>query len=306
MNRRIGLALGGGGARGLAHLGVLKVLEDNGIPVNLIAGTSMGSVIGAMYAQFPHAEKLIDRWLTFLSSSDFNSLGTRFIVHQKEQTTSLLAQFVSVVAKGFVINISPYRQALLKTNRLSDAIAQLVDDEDIQDTLIPFTAVASDLNSGHTVAIHSGRIREAITISSSIPGFIAPHARDGQLLVDGGVTAAVPVEIARDMGADFIIAVDVGINSIPPLKEPNILDIITRVDTIRGINLNEQQVRQADICIHPDVKNAHWSEFYRFEEFIQAGITSANKALPEIREKVRVSDNFFHTIFSKFNGRHNA
>jgi len=306
MNRRIGLALGGGGARGLAHLGVLKVLEDNGIPVNLIAGTSMGSVVGAMYAQFPHVDKLIDRWLTFLNGPDFNSLGTRFIVQQKEQTSSLLAQFISVVAKGFYINVSPYRQAILKTSRLSDAIAHLVYDEDIQDTLIPFAAVASDLNSGRTVAMYSGRIREAITISSSIPGFIAPHSRDGQLLTDGAVTAAVPVDVVRAMGADFIIAINVGIQTIPPLDEPNILDIITRVDTIRGINQTEQEIQRADFCIHPDVKNAHWSEFYRFEEFIQAGIDAANEALPEIREKVCVSDNFFHTIFSKFNGRHNA
>jgi NTE family protein len=202
-----------------------------------------------------------------------------------------------------VINISPYRPAILKTNRLSDAIAQLVAEEDIRDTLIPFAAVASDLNSGRTVTLHSGSIREAITISSSIPGFIAPHIRDGQLLTDGAVTAAVPVETIQAMGADFSIAIDVGLNNLQPLSEPNILDIISRVDVIRGIHQTEQQLQKADICIHPDVKNAHWSEFYRFEEFIQAGIEATQAAIPTIRERLSSGDGFLHTVLSKFSGK---
>lgn len=303
MNRQIGLALGGGGARGLAHLGVLKVLEENSIPINYIAGTSMGAVIGAMYAQFPHVEQIIDRWLNYLRSPEFNSLGTRFIVRHGDQF-SPLSHFISDIAQRVVINISPNRASILKTERLTNALNRLIADDDIQNTLIPFCAVASDLNSGRTVVLRTGNIREAVTISSSIPGFIAPHARDGQLLTDGGVTAAVPVENVRAMGAQFVIGVNVGINTLQPLTEPNIIDILSRSDLIRGIEQADRQLSMADIQIHPNVKDAHWSEFYRFEEFIQAGIDATRAVIPAIKEKIRTTDSFFQTIFSKFIGKH--
>ncbi|MFA4922505.1 MAG: patatin-like phospholipase family protein [Candidatus Neomarinimicrobiota bacterium] len=303
MTRRIGLALGGGGARGLAHLGVLKVLEENRIPINLIAGTSMGSVIGAMYALDPDADKLIERWSTFLKSHDFNSLGTQFITHQNDQSSSLLAQFINTVTQSVVLSLSAARPAILKTKRLADAIASLVPEVGIHNTKIPFTAVTSDLNTGRTVVLDSGSIREAVTISSSIPGFIAPHARNSQLLTDGGVTAAVPVEVARAMGASLVIAVNVSINDMPLLHEPNILTILTRIDTIRGIQQTEQQIAKADIHIHPDVSNAYWSEFNRFEEFVQAGIAATRSEITNIKEKIYDKKNFMQTLFSKLTGK---
>jgi len=246
---------------------------------------------------------MIDRWRSFFNSPDFKSLGTRFITNQNDQTSSLIAQFIHVFAQRVALSISASRPAILKTKRLTDAIAHLITDDDIRNTRIPFAAVASDLNTGRTVVLNSGSIREAITISSSIPGFIAPHVHNGQLLTDGGVTTAVPVDVVNSMGADFTIAVNVNINQIRPLSELNILTILSRIDTIRGLRQTEQQMLQADIHIHPDVKDAHWSEFERFEEFIQAGIKAAQAEIPNIKEKLYAKKKFMRTLFSRLTGK---
>ncbi len=257
MKPRIGIALGSGGARGLAHLGVLKVLEDGQIPVHAMAGTSMGAVVGAMYAQNPDIGAVTRRFIRFLSSEKFDSLGMKMLMPHTDQQPSFFGHFVQVVAKRIVVNIAQSRTGIIKTERLREAISELIDDGDIQDTQIPFGAVATDLNTGATVHLTSGSIREAVIYSSSIPGFISPHAFDHKIVSDGAVSSPVPVSEVRQMGANFIIAVNVSADRLRPLSEPNIIDILTRSDIIHGIALANLQMQQADIQIHPEVKDAH-------------------------------------------------
>jgi len=297
MNTKIGLALGGGGARGLAHLGVLKVLEENSISIDFIIGTSMGSVIGAMYAQNPDSEAIIKRFENFLASQDYNSLGLKYVVPQNEENPSFMSHLVRIVAKRIVVNFAQSRTGIIKHERLSDAISFLIDDGDFHDTKIPFGAVATDLNSGKTVVFKEGSIRKAVKLSSSVPGFIPPEPINGQLFTDGGVTAPVPVDEVREMGADLVIGVCVSINQIKALKDPNIIDIISRTDAIRGFYLSKLQLANADVSLHPDVKDAHWSEFFKYKEFINAGIVEAQKKLPEINDVIRKKKKFLKKIF---------
>ena len=295
--KKIGLALGGGGARGLAHVGVLKVLEDEQIPVNYIAGTSMGAVIGAMYAQNPSADALIDRLESFFSSQDYDSLGLKYIVPKNDQNPSFLNQLAQVVAKRIIVNIAQSRIGIIKTDRLSEAISTLINNGNIEDTRIPFVCAATDLNSGQTVLFEEGDIREAVTISSSIPGFISPSEWDGKLLTDGGVTAPVPVKQVQQLGADIVIGVSVDANHIKPLEEPHVLDIISRADQIKGKYLSKIQMSTADVQIHPQIEEAHWSELLRYQEFIEAGIRETREKLPQIRAIIAQKNSFFKNLF---------
>ena len=297
MKSKVGIALGGGGARGLAHVGVLKVLEEEQIPINIIAGTSMGSIIGAMYAQHPDVNVLINKLETFFSSQDYESLGLKYIIPKNDQNPSFLNQLVKDVTQRIVINIAHSRTGIIKTSRLAEAVALLIDDGNIEDTQIPFGCAATDLNSGQTINFQEGDIREAVMISSSIPGFISPSVRDGKLLTDGGVTAPVPVVEARRMGSDIVIGVSVDANHIIPLEEPHVLDIISRVGMIRGKNLSRIQLATADIQLHPRIDAAHWSELLRYREFIEAGIQETREKLPQIRNILRRKNSIFRRLF---------
>jgi len=297
MKSKVGIALGGGGARGLAHVGVLKVLEEEGIPIDLIAGTSMGSIIGAMYAQHPDVRVLIHKLEHFFSSQDYDSLGLKYIVPKKEQNPSFLNHLVKDVAQRIVINMAHSRTGVIKTERLAEAVALLIDDGNIEDTKIPFGCAATDLNSGQTVLFQKGNIREAVTISSSIPGFISPYKWGGQYLTDGGVTAPVPIDEARQLGAGIVIGVSVDPKMLKDLEDPSILDIISRADQVRGKFLTRLQLLTADIQLHPHIEDVHWSELLRYREFIDAGEQEARKKLPEIRNILRKRNSIFRKLF---------
>ncbi|MCD6440411.1 MAG: patatin-like phospholipase family protein [Candidatus Marinimicrobia bacterium] len=300
MKKKVGLALGGGGARGLAHIGVLKVLSEEQIPIDFIAGTSMGSIIGAMYAQNPDTAVLIDRLESFTSSHDYDSLGLKYIVPKTNSTPSFLNQLVQVVSQRIVVNIARFRQGVIKTERLSDAVSKLLDKGNIEDTRIPFACTATDLNTGQTVLFQEGDIQKAVTISSSIPGFISPHKWRGMLLTDGGVTAPVPVKEVRRMGADIVIGVGVDANHVEPLEDPHVIEIISRVNLVRGKILSKIQLLAADIRLHPQIDEAHWSELLRYKEFINAGIIETQKKLPEIHDLIKRKKNLFRGIFYKY------
>lgn len=299
MRLKVGLALGSGGARGLAHLGVIQALQEAHLPIDYIAGTSMGAIVGAMYAQNPDLHSLTRRFIGFLNSENYQTLGTKLLKNANDQPPSFLSHFVKVIAKQMVITIAQARQGVIKADRLQTAIEYLLPEMDIRATKIPFCAVATDLNTGETIVFDRGSIRAAVMYSASIPGFIPPHAVDSRLLVDGAVTAPIPVQEVRRMGAEFVIGVNVGVQIAKPLEEPNMLEILTRVDTLRGLALADLQLQQADIAIRPAVQDAHWSEFERYEEFIQAGLVATRAKIPEIREKLYRRQPFFKGVIQR-------
>jgi len=296
--QKIALALGGGGARGLAHIGVLKVLEEEQIPIDIITGTSMGSLIGAMYAQHPDINQVIKRLKSFFMSRDYESLGLKFVAPKNDQNPSFLNQLVKDVKQRIVVNIAQSRTGIIKTERLSEAVNLLLDAGNIEDARIPFACAATDLNSGDTIVFQEGDIRRAVTISSSIPGFFSPHQWDGRYLTDGGVTAPIPVEEARTMGADIVIGVSVDANHLSPMETPHVIDIISRADQVRGKLLSRLQLLTADIQLHPQIHNAHWSEFQHYEEFIHSGIVETREKLTQIRNILKKKDSIFKRLFS--------
>jgi len=216
---RIGLALGGGGARGAAHFGILKVLEEEGIPIDIIAGTSMGAIVGAMYAQNPDAAAVTERYEKFINSVDYGSLGLQDIA-PSVQDSHILQKFARTIAQRIYISSMGSRSGIMKPEFLEKALEELLDRGNIQDTKIPFGAVATDLNSGSTLLMRKGSIRKAVRRSALIPGYLPPEQDGERLITDGAVSEPVPVGSAREMGAEVTIAVSVDPATGNPHRRP--------------------------------------------------------------------------------------
>lgn len=297
MPAKIGIALGGGGARGLAHAGVLKVLEQEGIPIHYIAGTSVGAVVGAMYAQNPDIDSVIERFKQSLDGKFYGQLGLNYLNANCAQNGSFLHQATKNIKRRIVINLAQNRKALLKEVRTKNVLSSLIDEGDIEDTKIPLSIIATSLHTGDDVVFRAGDIISAVAASSSIPGFLCPICLNDDLLTDGAVGCPVPVKFLGRMGADIAIGVEISIREYHRMESVNVIDILARADMITSRNLGRMMVKRADIAIFPDTQDIHWSEFSKFDELIEAGIKSATEKLPEIRKAVRKKLPWFKKIF---------
>ena len=283
---RVGLALGGGGARGIAHFGVLKVLEQAKIPIDMIAGTSMGAIVGAMYAQNPDAADAAERFRDFLRNVDYDALGLQYIVPEEEEP-ALLQRFARTIARRIYYSTMGSRSSILKPRVLRKALAKLLDKGSVKDARIPFCAVAADLNTGKALRLRDGNMRKAVLRSALIPGYLPPESDGPRLITDGGVVEPVPVDSALAMGADVVIAVSVDPSGMAPMEEASMISIMRRCDLIRGMYIAREQTSKADVAIHPDLEQYHWSEFLEFDKFLEAGVKETEKRIGDIRRAIR-------------------
>lgn len=269
--RKIGLALSGGVARGLAHIGVLEVLQKEGIPIDMIAGTSAGATIGAIYAQGRDATSIKDEalgldWKRLASLVDLALPRSGFIGGKK--VTNLLRQFIGGDIK-------------------------------FDDLKIPLACVATDIITGEEVVIKEGSVLQAVRASFSIPTIFTVAKWKNRYLVDGGLVNPVPVSVLREMGADFIIAVNV----IPDLterashmskegtkdhKEPNIFTVIMQSIYIATYALVRSCLEGADIVIRPKLAHISLHDFLRAQECILQGELAAQDSIPEIRRQLKL------------------
>ncbi len=284
---KIGLALGGGGARGMAHIGVLKVLERENIPIGLIVGTSIGSVIGAMYAQLTDAFEVEKRVLNYLHGEVFKNLNVHLLFQKNTKEEKFLDRMVTFLKHQYILTKSFTRMGLMGRKILDDALEALIDDSDIRDTKIPFAVVTTDIWSGEDIVLREGPLRKAVAASSTIPGTFQPVEWNGYSLVDGGVIDMVPVWETFEMGAKIVIGVDVTRDLIRPKEFKNGLEIMFRADEITNYRLNKIHLRDANVVIRPEVGNAHWADFARAEEFIARGEKATEAKAEEIRNVIK-------------------
>ena len=250
---KVGLALGGGAAKGFAHIGVIKMLEANGIKIDVVSGTSAGSVVGAMYASGMDAFALQERAFSLDESQirDVNLLGG----------------------------------GLVKGQKLQDYVNQLVGNKSIQQFPKPFSAVATELETGNRVAFNRGNAGQAVRASSSIPGVFMPVLIGNKKFVDGGVVSPVPVDSARELGANFVIAVDIS-SKASGTAATSALGIMNQAVVIMGQKLGEQELARADIVIRPKVGKIGPADFDQKNVAILEGEKAALAMLPLIRQKM--------------------
>ncbi|MFU2157998.1 patatin-like phospholipase family protein [Caldisericum sp. AR60] len=269
---KLGLVLSGGGARGLAHIGVLKALEEIGIHPDVITGASMGGIIGAMYSLGIEAKDLEN----MLSKLDFNELLEirSFFYSQKEnkilntvvQQTSLIPLFTKL---GFDSG-----------RKIRKVFKDITQDKEFKDLKIPFSCVAVDLITERLITLNSGKLYEAMYATGAIPPYLEPLEKDGMLLADGGILSNAPVDVAKEMGAEKVILVDVNTLQTFRRKENfrNAFDIILRVLDITLDTLYIDELAKADYLIQIPL-NFDIFDFDKKEEIIKIGYTIGKESL---------------------------
>jgi len=285
---KVALALGGGAARGLAHIGILEVFQQEKIPVDIIAGTSMGAIIGAMYASEPDLAAIRQRFRDYVASPEFKQAKFDFIKDKDEvEGEGIFYKFSQFARKGLFLTNTITRKAFLSEQTSRSNLAFLVPDQAIETTRIPFCATAMDLIAGEEFLFSSGSLQQALRASCAIPGIMPPLELQGRQLVDGGWIDAVPVRPARTMGADFVIAVDVG-RDITDFEPPrSALDIFFRADAITRHALSRQRLSEADFVLCPPTGRTHWADFARMDELIDSGRREARQHLDELRRLLK-------------------
>jgi NTE family protein len=271
--RKVGLALSGGGARGLAHIGVLKVLEQENVPIDFLAGTSMGGVIAAIYATGVPAREM----------------------EEAAQHLSSPRQLLTLVDRTLP------RRGLLQGHKVMDYLAQWLGELTFDQLRIPLALVAADLNGCQKVVLQEGPVLDAVRATIALPGLLAPLERGEQLLVDGGLIDNLPVDIVRQMGANTVIAVDIATDQkavilfaeelhrrrFIPNGLVSLVEVLWRsVEFLTTeINRRVQEESPPDLLIHPTVPAGitALTGFTRAAETIAAGEKAATEALPQIR-----------------------
>jgi len=254
----VGLALGGGFARGFAHLGVLQVLEESHIPISHIAGTSVGSILGAAYASGAPLARIIETCRT---------LRFRDIARWRVS-----------------------RLGLASNHRLENLIERVFDSRHFEDLRIPLAAVATDLSSGEPVVFTQGNLADAIRASCAFPGLFEPVEIGTRCLADGGLVAPVPTRAARDLGAATVIGISVGVQDGHRGAPTNIFQVVSRAVSAAQKHQLEVWERHADLILRPDVQSLAWDDFHRADEAIAAGATAARRALPRIENLLRLRE----------------
>lgn len=282
--KNLSLALGGGGARGLAHIGFLKILDQNKIKINAIAGSSMGAIVGGLYAYFGNAEAVEEFVINTIQSEKYKELGLHKLSKKStDSSATYLEQFLDFVGSSIQL-----LRAINKTSyfeeELTNEIFEFIPDVPIESLKINFFAIASDLLSGEEVFFSSGSLRKALQASSAIPGIFPPVKYRNYLLVDGSVTNLVPVSILKNLGFKKILAIDVVKSLENPNPPKNILEILYRVESMSSYHLSNIKLHDADILINPEVRQYNWSDFTYALDIIHEGEKSALANLQIIKK----------------------
>lgn len=251
---KIALVLGGGAAKGFAHVGVIKVLEANGIVPDLVVGTSAGSVVGALYAGG-------------YGGYELQKLALK-------------------LDEGGVSDLTLPDRGFIKGEQLQDFINKSLGNRPIERLGKPFAAVATDLGSGEMMVFQRGNTGMAVRASSSVPGVFQPVAINGREYVDGGLVSPVPVKVARSLGADIVIAVDI---SAKPryAKTDGLLNVMLQTFAIMGQSISRQELATADVVIRPKIGGIGSADFEQKHLAILEGEKAAQEALPLIRNRLR-------------------
>jgi NTE family protein len=285
--KRIGLALGSGGARGLAHIGVLRVLEKENIPIDLLVGTSVGALVGGAYASGIGPDELEKKVDEFLNSPEFQSSAIQAIeaAHAREEG-GVVQKVQSYLKNRFYVVQAMLKPGILSNEEFQAIVNNFIPDIQIEETRISFRTAATDLVSGELITFSSGSLRQAVMASCAVPGAIEP-LRDGTMVLsNGGIICLVPTSIAKKEGADIVIAVAVDRDTCSEEEFRTAADIYVRASEITAYRLKDYELMDADVIIRPEVGNLHWSHFSQARNLVEEGEKATRENLEAIRNAV--------------------
>ncbi len=284
---KIGLALGGGAARGLSHIGVLEAFEECGLPIDVISGTSMGAIIGAMYATEPSAAVVKRKFIAYLQSDAFKESRFDYLVDKNNGKAGFLDWLSGFAKKSVFYTLLMTRNSFIHQETSRQNFALLIDDIDLLKTSIPFSTTALDLVRGEEFVFKEGSLRQAVAASCAIPGLLPPVEMDGRFLVDGGWINAVPVAAARHLGAEVVIGVDVYSDLDPFIQPGTALDVAARAEAVTRWTLTSRHCQEADYLLTPEAGSNHWADFSQFDEAVASGRNEIYEHLQILRKLTR-------------------
>ena len=280
----IGLTLSGGGARGFAHIGILHVLDSLGIEIDYVSGTSMGAIVGGMYASGYSAAEIEKKF----KSIDWDAIITmrKNLEYSHPRIRETLGRHIIniPIEKGSIALASGAIEGQQLWNTLGDGFFPVRTIDDFSKLPIPFACVATDLETGDAVVMKDGDIVTAVRASMSIPTIFTAVERDGKKLVDGGIVLNFPVNVIKDMGADFVIGVNVseGLRTADELTSP--IDVLMQMGFFKGAQTYPENIKNTDIYIEPDIKNFTASNFRNIHEIIEIGKQTGRLYIDDLKE----------------------
>jgi len=275
-----GIALGGGGAKGLAHIGILEVLDEHAIKPEYVAGTSIGAIVGALYCLQGRAEGLKLRARAMIASEEFKNLELdKFYTSEK----NIFERFRHELFEKFYLGSLLFRRSHTKYDATRKIFQDMFDGSSFDDCRIGFSCNALDIQSGEEVVFTRGSLADAVWASCAIPGIFPPYVQAQRLFVDGGVIDNIPIEPLLNMGTGTVLAVY--LNQRPKFQgEPNTgFQINQRAYLFMKYHLDRRIISKADLVVMPDVHDFHWADFNSLEELVQRGRRAALENIDAIR-----------------------
>jgi NTE family protein len=295
---KVSLNLGGGGARGLAHLGVLRALEENEIEFDILVGVSMGAIIAANYAYHKDIDKVHNLIVSHIESSNFKrTLLGSWRAEETEEYTGRAKRLLMKVGRLYK-QTETYGRLLLTSGMLDkddirEAVFPIIPDIDFEDLKMPFVCIAVNLENGNRRIFNQGSVRTAVLASLSIPLVFPPVEINGNLYTDGGIVDRIGVDSAFDLGVKKVVAVDVSSDFFTKKKIKNALDIMMRSEEISAMYRKNYQLQQAAIVIRPIQESIHWADYHNYKTIIQSGYDSTIEKIKDIKKLVKSQKSIF-------------
>ncbi|MFL2982957.1 MAG: patatin-like phospholipase family protein [Candidatus Neomarinimicrobiota bacterium] len=285
MKPSIGIALGGGGVRGAAHIGVIQELENAKVSIDVVSGVSAGAVVGAMYAYSLDGRWVEEQFRKVMSSTKFDkATSKRYIKNVK--SNSSFGKVKKILIDYALAILTLHKTSIIDNEELRNILELIIPARTFEQMQIPLKIVSTDIFSGNDIIDDSGDLIEALLQSCAIPGIMAPIEVGNKLIVDGGVSMPLPTPILKDQ-CDVILAVDIGVYDFEKIDRVNAKSIIMRSNIITSNKLKARLAEEADIVIRPETKGLHWSRFDSSEILFENGKNATKSSIPILNDLIK-------------------
>ena len=280
----LGIALGGGGVRGAAHVGVLQELDEAGITIDMVAGVSAGAVVGAMYAHSLDGKWVEDQFRKVWASTKFQDVAAKRFI-QSGPSDPWIHKIRKNITEHALAIMSLHRNSIMTNESLREILRMLIPARTFDQMKIPLKIVSTDIETGDDIISDKGDLMDALVKSCAIPGIMEPVEDEGRLMVDGGVGMPIPVPALKE-DCQMTLAVDIGLYEFERLNRPNARTIKIRSDIITSNRLKTRLASEADLVIKPDTLGFHWSRFDSGDILFQNGRKAAKERLSRLMEMI--------------------